>query len=82
MRLQALIGGGAENLARLQSQVADLVETLLPEMERLGVATAAEINIETLATRMQNEVVANGSVIVGRSEIGAWSRVGRLSGNT
>jgi SAM-dependent methyltransferase len=78
MRLQAPIGGGAENMARLQSEIADLVETLLPAVERLGVATAADVNMETLATRLQNEVVANDSVIVGRSEIGAWSRVGRL----
>ncbi len=81
MRLQAPIGGGAENMVRLQSEIADLVETLLPAMEQLGVATAAEVNIETLAMRLQNEVVSNGSVVVGRSEIGAWSRVDHISGN-
>ncbi len=74
MRLQTVIGGGAGSSDRLHL-VADLAGSLLPAMERLGVATAADVNIETLAARMQDEVVAGGSVTVGRSEIGAWSRV-------
>ena len=53
----------------------DLVCILVPEMERLGVATAGEVDSETLAERVLAEVIATGSVIVGRSEIGAWSRV-------
>ena len=44
-------------------------------MERLGVATATEVGIETLTERMQDEVIASDSVIVGRSEIGAWTRI-------
>ena len=55
--------------------VADLVETLFPAMERLGVATPADIGLETLAERMRHEALASDSVIVGRSEIGGWSRV-------
>jgi hypothetical protein len=39
------------------------------------VATAAEVGIESLGDRMFDQAVANGSVIVGRSEIGAWARV-------
>jgi hypothetical protein len=53
--------------------IAELARTLLPAMERLGVATAAEVGIETLADRMCGEVAASGGVVVGRSEIGAWS---------
>jgi hypothetical protein len=40
-------------------------------MERLGVASAAEIGIETLADRMGAEVMANGSVILSHLEVGA-----------
>ena len=54
---------------------AELVRTLLPEIERMGVATAADIDVETLYERLQCEVSSEGSVIIGRSEIGAWSRV-------
>ena len=32
--------------------VGDVIPILLPEMLRLGVATAAEIGVETLAERM------------------------------
>ena len=74
MRLHAVIGGGAESSDRLHF-VADQVATLLPEMERLGVATAAEVDIDTLVDRMTSELVAGGGVTVGRSEIGVWSRV-------
>ena len=73
MRLQAIIGGGADSADRLHF-VADQVVTLLPEMERLGVATAAEVQKETLVERMMSELAAAGAVTVGRSEIGVWSR--------
>ena len=48
---------------------------MLPEMARLGVTTAAEADVETLAERLQCEVAAGGGIITGRSEVGAWSRV-------
>lgn len=55
--------------------LADLITTLMPAMERLGVATEAEVGIATLADRLKREVNAKGSVIVGRSEVGIWARV-------
>ena len=72
MRESAIIGGGGSPWLH---QVAELVRTLLPEMERIGVTTAAEVDIETLAERLRREVTAGGGVIIGRSEIGAWARV-------
>jgi len=72
--LETLVGGGAKGAEGLRL-IADLVETMAPAMEREGVATAADIGLETLATRMIDEAVANDSVIVGRYEIGAWTRV-------
>ncbi len=74
MRFQALIGGGV-NAADVVWMTVALATTLLPQMERLGVATANEVGIETLTERMLAEVVANGSVIVGSGAIGAWCRV-------
>jgi SAM-dependent methyltransferase len=74
MRLDALIAGGANNSDPLRL-LADIVGTLLPEMERLGVATAAEVGVETLASRMIAEAAAGDCILVGRYEIGAWSRV-------
>jgi len=74
IRLDGLIAGGANNADPLRL-VADIVGTLLPEMERLGVATADQVRFETLAERMIEEAVTGGCVLAGRFEIGAWSRV-------
>ena len=48
--------------------------SVVPTLERHGVATAAEIDADTLVMRMRGEIAALGSVVVGRSEIGAWTR--------
>jgi SAM-dependent methyltransferase len=72
-RLEALIAGGPDSLDRLRL-IADIVRTLLPEIERFGVATAADIGIDTLVQRMMDEVVTTSSVVVGHYQIGAWSR--------
>lgn len=73
MRLEVGIGGGEKASDHVQL-VADLAITLAPDMERLGVATAAEIGAETLAQRMRDEAIASGSVTVRWSDVGAWSR--------
>ena len=74
MQLETLVAGVANNTDPLHL-VADLVGTLANAMERLGVATEAEVGLETLAERMINEAAASASVILGRFEVGAWSRV-------
>jgi len=48
-------------------------------MEEMGVATIADLAPVTLYERMRAEVEANGSVIVGRYEVGAWSRLQQRS---
>jgi SAM-dependent methyltransferase len=73
MRMQTYIGGGAESADFLRS-VADLTASLAPAIERHGVATSAQIGLETLAERLKQEATEPGRVIVGRSEIGAWTR--------
>jgi len=74
MRMQTFVGGGVATNGFLDA-LADLITTLMPAMERLGVATEAEVGIATLADRLKREVNAKGSVIVGRSEVGIWARV-------
>jgi SAM-dependent methyltransferase len=74
MRLEAVVGGPSSVSDRLHL-LANQVETMAPEMERLGVVTAATIALETLAKRMDDEIHTESSVIVGRSEIGAWCHV-------
>lgn len=74
LRLESVIGAGKESTDAVHL-VTDLVETLVADMSRLSVATTAEIGLENLFDRVIQEVVATGSVVIGRSEIGAWTRV-------
>ncbi len=74
MRMQTFIGGGAACANFLQA-VADLIGSIVPTMERLGIATVAEVEIATLTERLRHEVTTNASVIIGRSEIATWSVV-------
>jgi SAM-dependent methyltransferase len=75
MRMQTFIGGGVAGDDFLEA-LADLITTLAPQIELLGLATAKEIDITTLAARMKDEAATKGSVIIGRSEVAAWGRVG------
>ena len=74
VRVEALSGKGAGS-ADLLLLARNLTRSLLPEMDRLGVATRAEVKIETLFERMLSEAVAARSVVVGHLQVGAWCRV-------
>jgi 2-polyprenyl-3-methyl-5-hydroxy-6-metoxy-1,4-benzoquinol methylase len=71
MRMDALIGGGLQ--CPVYEIVAELVQSLLPAMEKLKIASPAEVEISTLAQRMRDEVVALKSVVLSAGFIGAWS---------
>jgi len=64
-------GPDAEGYAWLEQ----LTRTLLPLMEQFGVATAGDVNVDSLAARIREEVVAKNATIVLPPFIGAWSRV-------
>lgn len=74
LRLEALLGGGP-NAIDVLTMLAGLIETLLPEMERLGVAAVADVGIATLLERMSAEVEHCRSIVIGHNQIAAWSRV-------
>jgi len=73
MGLQALVGGGSNELSGLDL-IADFLTTLAPVMEQSGVITIDELAPETLFERMRTEAIGTGSVVVGRYEVGAWAR--------
>ena len=56
--------------------VAQVTRTLLPLMERTGVASAAEVQLDTLADRLRDEVVAADATVVPPPLVGAWARTG------
>ena len=72
LRLDGVIGGGAS--APTYEALAEVVRSLLPAIERLGVATAAEVEIDSLAVRMRDEVLTKEGVVVAPLLIGAWAR--------
>jgi ubiquinone/menaquinone biosynthesis C-methylase UbiE len=76
LRMDILIGGGAEFQG--YDLLAAVLESLFPVMEQLGIATAADINLATLARRMRDEVVAAKGVALSPALIGAWCRATSL----
>ncbi len=74
MLLEALAGGGAK-AAPIVASMAGIIETLLPAIERAGLATAEEVDARTLAERIQREVDAAQAVLIGHFQFAAWVRV-------
>jgi SAM-dependent methyltransferase len=72
LSVQASIGAGKDH--PVYAAVADLMRTLLPTMEALGVASADAVDVDTLASRISEEAVAAGATLVWMSLIGAASR--------
>jgi ubiquinone/menaquinone biosynthesis C-methylase UbiE len=72
MRMDALIGGGPD--CRAYELAAEVSRSLLPVMEKLKIATAAEVDIASLTQRLRDEVVATRGVVLSPGLIGAWSR--------
>ncbi len=72
MKLGAGIGGGADG--PVQGYIVDVVASLLPMMERYGVAAASEVDVGTLDTRLREEAKACDGVMILPSIIGAWAQ--------
>ena len=74
---QMILGARVEQGAAsaVYTQLEQITRTLLPLMERTGVATAAEVDIETLAARLRTETVGKNSTLVSPSFIGAWAQL-------
>jgi SAM-dependent methyltransferase len=60
--------------SQVYAYVAQITRTLLPLMERTGVATAAEVGVDTLAARLREEIVAADATVVPPPLVGAWTR--------
>jgi ubiquinone/menaquinone biosynthesis C-methylase UbiE len=56
------------------SYLTATVGSLLPMMEKLGVARAADVQIDTLAARMQQSLVESNATLVMPLMVGAWTR--------
>jgi protein-L-isoaspartate O-methyltransferase len=74
LRMEGMIGAG-DGSGEVLNIFCGVVRTLLPHMEHQGVATAAQVGIDTLAQRIREEARATSSVLFGNLQIAAWSRV-------
>ena len=54
--------------------LAEVTRTLLPVMTRLGVATAAEVAIDTLESRLRRAAAEAGSGVCAPLLVSAWTR--------
>ena len=71
LRLDAAVGAGPDTPA--YKTLPEIVRSLLPAMERLGIATAAEVEVESLGHRIRDEILANNGIVISPSLIGAWA---------
>lgn len=78
LRLEALVGGGPDD--PIFQMVTGVTKTLLPAMERLGVARPGEIDPERLASDLQDEVAAARGVVVSPPLLSASVRAPGVSG--
>jgi hypothetical protein len=65
--------GGVEDIS--PALFANVVRMLVPHLEALGVATAEEIEVDTLEQRMRAELARTGGVMSTPLLIGAWARL-------
>jgi hypothetical protein len=70
MRMDVLIGGG-EKFPGYEI-LADTIQSLLAAMERFSIATAAEVNVLSLAERMREEVMARNGVAFSPALTDPW----------
>jgi 2-polyprenyl-3-methyl-5-hydroxy-6-metoxy-1,4-benzoquinol methylase len=73
MIMGARVEGSSDSLG--YQIVAQVVKSLMPVMKKLGIANEKEVQIETLAQRLRDEVISRGAVIVLPPLVGAWTRI-------
>jgi SAM-dependent methyltransferase len=73
LRMEAMIGAG-DGSADVLTIFSGVIRTLLPHIERYGVATAGQVGIDTLVQRIRAEADVSSSIFFGNFQIAAWSR--------
>jgi ubiquinone/menaquinone biosynthesis C-methylase UbiE len=64
------VGSGPDSGA--YALLAETIRSLLPRIEALGVASAEDVGIDSLADRLRDETVSAGALIVLPTLVGAW----------
>jgi SAM-dependent methyltransferase len=72
MHEEALVGGGADFAG--YAWLAGVARSLAPLTQKLGIASAEQLGLETLASRIREDAVARGAVVWSPPLIGAYAR--------
>lgn len=73
MSLETCIGGGKNDPGSLL--LPEVIRSLLPVIESLGIASAEEVEIESLESRVRAEIAELGAVTILPTLIGAWTKL-------
>jgi hypothetical protein len=74
--LQHVSAGGGAATRPFCEHSAEIVSSLLPRMEQFGIATAEEVQLDTLADRLERETCAGESQVTYVPIVGAWTTKG------
>lgn len=72
MRTDAVVSG--QDASPVYILLAEAVRSLVPTLEKLNIASTAQVQIDSLADRMRNEVAAKRGVAISYGLVGAWAR--------
>jgi ubiquinone/menaquinone biosynthesis C-methylase UbiE len=71
--LEHISAGGGATMRPFCENSAEIVRSLLPRIEQFGLATATEVQVETLADRLEHETCAAECQITYIPLVGAWT---------
>jgi SAM-dependent methyltransferase len=74
--LEHISAGGGATMRPFCENSAEIVRSLLPRIEQFGIATATEVQVETLADRLEHETCAAECQITYIPIVGAWTAKG------
>ena len=74
--LEHISAGGGATMRPFCENSAEIVRSLLPRIEQFGIATTTEVQVETLADRLEHETCAAECQITYIPIVGAWTDKG------
>jgi protein-L-isoaspartate O-methyltransferase len=72
MRMDAVVSGEAGS--PVYQLLAEGVRSLVPTLQKLNIASAADVQIDSLADRLREEVIARRAVAMSYALVGAWAK--------
>jgi len=74
--LQHISVAGGTDTRPFCENIAGMLNSLLPRIEKFGIATAFDVQVETLADRLEQAIAAADAQVTYMPAIAAWTTVG------